>query len=113
MVMNNFTLDNDDTTLLIYSDWLEENGFLSIAEDIRIDVNDPNINEWCYEYHYRGDDGNVGPNANSGARVGSCYAGDISGTPGGSSGVGSSVGSRVGGNRNVGGSVGGSVVSYE
>ena len=56
LVMNNFTLDSDDdTTLLIYSDWLEENGFLSLAEDIRIGVephtNEPHTNEWwCYEY---------------------------------------------------------------
>ena len=87
--MNNFTLDSDDdTTLLIYSDWLEENGFLSIAEEIRIGI-EGSVNGWHDEYLV------------SGWGVGSVGA-----APGGFGGGGVGVAGVANNGENVGGDVG-------
>ena len=44
--------DHSDTTLLIWSDWLEENGEEQKAHDLREEIANPPARRWSYEYHY-------------------------------------------------------------
>ena len=51
--------DHSDTTLLVWSDWLEENGEEQKAHDLREEIANSPVERWDYEY-YRGGGRRVG-----------------------------------------------------
>jgi hypothetical protein len=89
--------DNEEATILIFSDYLEEIGEITQAQEMREDVRNPKTNKWCYEYRFSDNGGNVGiPRVNGITTI----------STGSRIGAGNSI---VGGGNSVGSNVGGSV----
>ena len=88
--------DHSDTTLLVWADWLEENGQEQKAHDLREEIETSPAKRWNWE-HRRYGGISVG-DAGDRNDIGGCVGGDISGI------VGSRVGcsTRVGGGMNTG-----------
>ena len=90
--------DHSDTTLLVWSDWLEENGEEQKAHELREEIAHPPVDRWDWEYLIGG-----------GSRVGGIVSGFVGGAAVGEDvgGVGSgTAGSMVGGIFNRTGSLG-------
>ena len=66
--------DHSDTTLLVWSDWLEENGEEQKAHDLREEIANPPANRWSNDYRYHDGVGSIG-----GFVVGGDYAGGVVG----------------------------------
>ena len=96
--------DHSDTTLLIWSDWLEENEQEQKAHELREEIAHPIITLWCWEYlGYSGSRVGGGYDAVGGCLSGEDVGGGLRGGVGDAmSGFGSVVGGlaasgRVGG----------------
>ena len=84
--------DHSDTTLLVWSDWLEENDEEQKAHELREEIANPHAEKWSYQYRYRSRGNYVGGGDD---RVGSIATGEDVGV-GGVNGVGGD-GENVGG----------------
>jgi hypothetical protein len=82
-------VDNRDSTILIFSDYLEETGLEEEAEEIRKQARSPPNNSWYYEYRTVAAVGGIGEGT-----VGSDGTSTVSG---GFIGVGGNIGGFVGG----------------
>jgi len=96
--------DHSDTTLLVWSDWLEENEQEQNAHDLREEIVNPPARRWDWEYPRHG----VGSSP-IGERVGGGCAVDYTSSRIGPTGYGIDVGGHGGGHRvgGVGDTVGG------
>ena len=78
--------DHSDTTLLVWSDWLEENGEEQKAHDLREEIANPPARRWSLEYWNIGIVGGVG---------GDSVGGNGTVIAGGNDIIGAHVGGRV------------------
>jgi len=84
--------DHSDTTLLVWSDWLEENGEEQRAHDLREEIANPPAKRWDYDYYWSNaaDVGAIGLHGVGGAgtsNYGISGAGMVVGGDGGIDGV--------------------------
>ena len=98
--------DHSDTTLLIWADWLEENGEEQKAHELREEIANPPAQRWRAEHYRDGIDVGGGTdnisyrvgNGAAGASVGGIaprgVGGSTAGTVGAVMGIGSCVGGR-------------------
>ena len=67
--------DSSDSSLLVYSDWLEDEGRLEEAEEVRRGTREPKTQRWIYEWRVfisgvGGDGGGVGGGVGGGDGAG-------------------------------------------
>jgi len=99
--------DHSDTTLLVWADWLEENGEEQKAHELREEIANPPANRWHYAF-YKGGGRRVG-GYDGGSIVGGIVGG-ITRVVGGSGGINVTDGRGIrvgGGEGGVGNRVGG------
>ena len=105
--------DHSDTTLLVWSDWLEENGEEQKAHELREEIANPPARRTISEYSRYGGSIVGGVGVSIGVDVGSGHGNAVGGNGGDRGGVGgSTVGSTVGSVSGVLGTVVGGAGGY-
>ena len=92
-------LSNNDDDLLIYCDWLEDEGKSQEAEDLREDILEPNVDSWYAEVRNYSQTGSGGSPSvgGSGSRDVGVRGRGFKGVGGSVGGVGCGRGTEVGG----------------